>query len=93
VKIRWLDQAVMDLMEIRNFIVQDNPAAAREVSHNIRQAVAILADYPASDRPGRVPHTRELLIAGTPYILPYRVHSGMVEILRVLHSSRKWPAR
>jgi toxin ParE1/3/4 len=93
VKIRWLDQAVMDLMEVRNYIAQDNPAAARKVSHNIRQAVAILADYPASGRPGRVPHTRELTIASTPYVLPYRVRGGIVEILRVLHSSRKWPEK
>jgi toxin ParE1/3/4 len=42
-------------------------------------------------RPGRVARTRELVVTGTPYILPYRVTAGVLEVLRVLHASRKWP--
>jgi toxin ParE1/3/4 len=91
VRIRWLDQAVIDLLAVRNYIAQDNPRAARSVAQNIREAVAILGDYPAAGRPGRVPNTRELAITGTPYILPYRVRGETVEILRVLHGGRKWP--
>ncbi len=44
-------------------------------------------------RAGRVPGTRELLIPGTPYIIPYRVRAGAVEILRVFHAARRWPER
>lgn len=90
-KIRWLDQAVTDLVAVRSYIVQDNPSAAGDVARRIRQAVAILIDYPAAGRPGRVPNTRELVVTGTAYILPYRVRGGVVEILRVLHGARKWP--
>jgi toxin ParE1/3/4 len=61
------------------------------VAQHIREAVAILRDYPAAGRPGRVPNTRELTITSTPYILPYRVRGEMVEILRVLHGARKGP--
>jgi len=28
-------------------------------------------------------------VSGTPYIVPYRVRGNIVEVLRVLHSSRK----
>jgi toxin ParE1/3/4 len=91
VRIRWLDQAVTDLKAVRSYIAEDNPTAAGEVAQRIRQAVGLLSDYPAAGRPGRVPNTRELVVTGTPYILPYRVRAGAVEILRVLHGVRKWP--
>ncbi len=42
-------------------------------------------------RAGRVPGTRELVISGTPYIVPYRVRGGAVEVLRVFHAARRWP--
>ena len=42
-------------------------------------------------RPGRVPGTRELVIPGTPYIVPYRVQGEAIQILRVYHSARRWP--
>jgi toxin ParE1/3/4 len=38
-----------------------------------------------------VPDTRELIIPETPYIIPYRIHDGQIEILRVFHTARKWP--
>jgi toxin ParE1/3/4 len=90
VRIRWLDQAVADLVTVRNYIAQDDPGVARKVAQSIRQAVAVLTDYPAAGRPGRVPNTRELIVANTAYILPHRVRGGVGEILRVLHGARKW---
>ncbi|HEV2356087.1 MAG TPA: type II toxin-antitoxin system RelE/ParE family toxin [bacterium] len=92
-KIRWLAEAVGDLTAIRAYIARDNPAAAAEVARRIRDAVGMLADYPGAGRPGRVPETRELVIGGTPYLLPYRVQGDAVEILRVLHSAQQWPDR
>ncbi|MDR2726446.1 MAG: type II toxin-antitoxin system RelE/ParE family toxin, partial [Deltaproteobacteria bacterium] len=49
--------------------------------------------FPESGRPGRVPGTRELVIAGLPYLLPYRVRNDVVEILRFFHTSQKPPNR
>ena len=92
-KVRWLGEAVTDLKALRTYIAHDNPTAAAEVARRIREAVRILAVYPAAGRPGRVPHTREFVISGTPYILPYRVRADAVEILCVLHAARKWPDR
>lgn len=92
-KVRWLDEAVLDLKAVREYIARDNPAAAAEVAERIRGAVRILTDYPAAGRAGRVPHTREVVGSGTPYILSYRIKANAVEILRVLHAAQEWPDR
>ena len=44
-------------------------------------------------RPGRVADTRELIISGTPYIVPYRIKGEFVQIITVLHSAQRWPDR
>jgi toxin ParE1/3/4 len=31
------------------------------------------------------------VIAGTPYILPYRIKNGEIQILAAFHSARQWP--
>jgi toxin ParE1/3/4 len=93
VTIVWTRRAVDDLGTIRRFVGKDNPEAARTVAARLREAVSLLAAHPAAGRPGRVPGTRELVVSGTPYIVPYRVVAGVLEILRVPHRARKWPRR
>jgi toxin ParE1/3/4 len=93
VKLWWLDEAVADLVAIRDYVTNDSPDAAQEVAARIIAAAQLLADYPAAGRPGRVPNTRELSITGTPYFIPYAVRSDRIEILRVLHGARRWPER
>ena len=72
-------------------IAADNPAAASRMVERIRSAVARLAGSPALGRPGRVADTRELVIPGTPYIIPYRVKGGIVQVITILHSAQRWP--
>jgi toxin ParE1/3/4 len=91
--VRWLDQAVEDLKVVRTYIARDNPSAAADIAKRIRNAVKLLHDYPAAGRAGRVPNTRELIVTGTPYILPYRVKADTVQILRVLHGAQQWPEK
>ena len=90
-KIKWVRLALIDLDEAAAFISQDNPQAAKRIVTRIRDAARILSDQPNAGRPGRVHGTRELVIADTPFILPYRVVKNTVQILRVLHGARKWP--
>ena len=56
---------------------KDNSQAAIEVRQRIHQAVTRLADHPGSGRPGRIERTRELVIAGLPYIVPYEFAANM----------------
>ena len=90
-QIRWQDDAINDLIQVRRFISMDNPQTAARVAHRIRSAVPELANQPGMCRPGRVPGTRERVLVDVPYIIAYRVEGNSVVILRVLHTSRKWP--
>lgn len=88
---RWLRRALVDLDEAEAFIARDNPSAAPEVVAKIVRAVTLLGDQPGIGRAGRVPGTRELVVPGTPFIIPYRVKDDTVQVLRVYHASGKWP--
>lgn len=91
-RIRWLKAALKNLDDEAVYIARDNPQAAKEVVRRILDDVDGLADHPAIGRSGRVPGTRELVVTGTPYLVPYRVKGKTVEILRVFHGSRRWPS-
>lgn len=92
-RIRWLAATLLDLEQIETHVAEDRPAAAVEVVLKIIRAVSLLGEQPGTGRPGRVPGTRELVIPGLPYIAPYRVKDKVMQILRVYHTSRRWPAR
>jgi toxin ParE1/3/4 len=70
---------------------QDRPAAAERQVERILAAAARLAQLPESGRPGRRAGTRELIVARTPYLLPYRIRGELIEVLRVLHGRQRWP--
>ena len=90
-KLVWFKRAVWDLCLVQSYIAQENPQAARKTVNQIKDKVSLLMEQPGIGRLGRVPNTRELIIDHTPYILPYRVRDNKIEILRVFHTSRKWP--
>lgn len=88
----WSPQAIVDLVALRAAISEDNPRAAQAVALRILALIEnVLAHNPAAGRPGRVLGTRELVVTGTPYIVPYRIRSDTLEILRVYHGARRWP--
>jgi len=91
-EIRWLKRALANLDAEAAFVALDNPAAARLVD-TIARTVELLAQHPGLGRPGRVEGTRELVVANTPYLVPYRVRNNVLEILRVFHGARKWPQK
>ncbi len=90
-QIRWTDKALDNLDAAVKYIAADNPAAAGKVAQKIWDSVQILKMQPGLGRPGRVVDTRELIISGLPYIVPYLEKDGTTVILRIIHSSIKWP--
>jgi toxin ParE1/3/4 len=92
-RVKWLKRALLDLDEVEAFIAHDNPRAGAEVVLKIIRAVSLLKEQPGMGRVGRITGTKELVVPDTPFIVPYRVKDDTVQVLRVYHSSRKWPAR
>ena len=86
-RVRWLRRALRNLDQEADYIARDEPQAAAQVVERIVTSVELLATQPALGRTGRVPGTRELIVTGTPYMVPYRVRDDTVEILRVIRSS------
>ena len=92
-RLRWTKLASQDLDDIAEYIGQDSPAAAcRVVLELMERAEFTLVTHPAAGRAGRLLGTRELVIASLPYVIAYRVSEPQIEILRVLHTSRRWPS-
>ena len=87
----WTRKARRDLDEIFNHILKENPRAAVEVLDRIDKLAAHLAEHPGMGRPGRVANTRELIIPGLPWILPYLTGPEAITILRVIHAAMQWP--
>jgi toxin ParE1/3/4 len=80
------------LREIISYIADENPDAAERVEDRLVAATRHLLSHPEMGRPGRVPGTRELVVASTSYIVPYRVRGERVELLAILHTARPWPS-
>jgi plasmid stabilization system protein ParE len=60
----------------------------------VRVKVSVFRERERSDRSEAASvSTRELVVANTPYLVPYRVRNNVVEILRVFHGARKWPQK
>jgi toxin ParE1/3/4 len=87
----WSPQARDDLLDLYRHIAADNPRAARALHDKIQSRILLLLKTPQIGRPGRVADTRELVIAGTSYIVPYRVAGANLQVLRIYHSARIWP--
>jgi toxin ParE1/3/4 len=90
VKIAWTLPALQHIREAREYIEIDNPAAAARQIDLLEAAVNHLRVFPMMGRVGMRPGTRELPVAGTPYIVVYRVKKSDVQILAVLHGARNW---
>jgi addiction module RelE/StbE family toxin len=88
--VRWTTPALRDLEEIGDFIARDNAIEAKTVASILDQAEA-LATHPHLGRAGRIAGTRELVVAHTPFVVPYRVVGDDVQILAVFHGARRWP--
>jgi len=94
VKVRWSAESIEDLAALRAYIALDRPAAAARVARPIGELVeTLLSVNPEAGRRGRVPGTRELAVARTPFVVAYRIRANAVEVIRVLHGARRWPDR
>jgi toxin ParE1/3/4 len=91
VTIVWSPRAIEHLAHLRAYVARDNPKAANRIAGALLEAVERLAELPNLGRPGRIAGTRELIVPGTPCIIPYRLRADRLEIIAVFHARQKWP--
>ncbi len=90
-QIKWTSSARVDLDNEISYLAREDKAIAVKAYASIRKQVDALALLPQKGRPGRVFGTRELVIQGYSYIIPYRVKENIIEILSVFHTKRQLP--
>lgn len=89
----YLRTAQNDLTEILRYIQRDNPSSAEKFIDSIDRSLKRLASFPNS---GVVPKDDRLASLGYrlavigEYLAFYVIHSGRVEIRRVLHGRRRY---
>ncbi len=89
--VRWLTLALKDMDSIAAYVASEDQEAATLLIEKLWQAGKTLSHSPNRARPGRVPGTRELVLTSLPYYLVFTVEDNAVQILRVLHTARKYP--
>lgn len=89
VEIVWSVLAVERLREIQTYVGRDKPIAAERLVARMTALVEVLRTFPYTGRIGAEPGLRELVLAGTPYIVLYRVRRNRVLIDTIWHGSQK----
>jgi toxin ParE1/3/4 len=90
-QVRYSEDAIADLLALREYIAIHNPSAAKRVAARIRKSVDRLATHPKFGKAGSVDGTRELVSPKFPYTIVYEEDQGDCMVLRVLHQAMQWP--
>ncbi len=88
VEIVWSPLARAPLQEIHAFVALDKPDAAGRLATRIVAIVEVLKTHPRLGRIGSAPGVRELVVAGTPYLILYRVRGNRVTINTIWHGAQ-----
>ena len=90
----WLRKALQDLNEQMQYLEEvAGMNTAEAMAERIWKAGQSLTILPSRGRPGKVPGTRELVLANAPYYISYRVCENKVQILRIIHFSQNYPVQ
>ena len=89
----WSPRAIRHLAALRGYIARERPDSAARTAATLLSAVERLGALPNLGRPGRISGTRELVVPGTPYVMPYRLRGERLEIIAVFHARQRWPTR
>ena len=91
-RVRWLPKASVNLATIIDYIAERDDVAASRLQDDIERVTSQLPQYPYLYRPGRVDGTREIVVRHN-YVVVYRVLPNLIEIVSVLHSRQRYPAK
>jgi toxin ParE1/3/4 len=90
-KLRFTTAAQRDLNDIFEYLEPRNTRAASSVTNTIERSINLLTEYPFSARQTDVKDVRVKPITKYPFLVFYHTSDKELTILRIWHSSRKWP--
>ena len=79
------------LDRIFDYIEERDERAAERTVDRILQLCLTLSNFPQIGRAGRVDRTREMSVPSVPYFVVYRTRGEVLEVLDVIHTSRRYP--
>ena len=88
VRVRWLAAAAQGRRDQLEYVAKRNAQAAIDIGDKLRAATRLLGRHPLIGRAGRRAGTREWVVAGTPFLIVYRVEDDIVTILRLFHGAQ-----
>ena len=89
-KVRFLKSAMQDMLDIKQYISKDNPAAANRLIRTFKEKINRLKQFPYSDRmilETLEPNLREPVISN--YRIMYQVSNKYVNVFAVYESHRQ----
>lgn len=86
----WSDPAKANLRKILDYIAEEDAGAALRLRSRIDEMIMPTLEHPYLFRPGRLAGTREIVVHPN-YIVVYKVAAEHIEVVRVLHTRRKYP--
>ncbi|MFZ2633126.1 MAG: type II toxin-antitoxin system RelE/ParE family toxin [Desulfosalsimonadaceae bacterium] len=91
-KVLWTKNAIKHLASIYEYIAANSPAYAKRMVDKITRRSVQIADMPYSGR--KVPEyeaddVRELI--EYPYRVIYRIKTGQIDVLAVIHGAQQLP--
>jgi len=88
IPVRFAVLARRDMEHIHAYYARIDPALGLRILDKIVAATAILQDHPRAGPVNAGGKRRKWRVAGTPYLLFYRVKPDEVRVLRVIHSAQ-----
>jgi plasmid stabilization system protein ParE len=87
VRLVYTDDAIDDLVRMREFIAVHNPQAAERIAAELVNKIELLPDFPRMGSPVELAPDPDLLrdMVFGKYVVRYSIHSSTVMILRVWH--------
>jgi toxin ParE1/3/4 len=90
--IEWTEQATRQLDQAHDYMALSNSeGVAARITLQIVNTVQQLETFPMSGRAGRVPSTRELAVANTPFIAAYAIQKARIVGLAIYHGAQQCP--
>jgi toxin ParE1/3/4 len=89
VSVTLSDPAIKDIDEISNYIARDNQKIAKIFVQNLFKKIDLLKNYPELGKITEVSYQSNIrTLLHKNYRIIYRFEKNVVEILRIIHTSR-----